>query len=138
MLSLNDQFQLTKYISCNKHRTMRLSSSPNSASRGRTRKAGAGVAAAPWTFLTNHSHVLLTLSADPDLVMREVAARVGITERTVQKIVEDLEAAGVLVSERVGRRKHYRINPKAPLRHPVEAHRTVADIIKLVKKTAGR
>jgi predicted ArsR family transcriptional regulator len=117
---------------------MGLSSKSRSAIQPRAKKAGAGVPSAPWTFLTNHSHVLLTLSADPDLVMREVAARVGITERTVQKIVEDLEAAGVLVSERVGRRKRYRINPKAPLRHPVEAHRTVADIIQLVKKAAGR
>ncbi len=95
-------------------------------------------AGSPWTFLTNHSHVLLTLFASPELVMREVAARVGVTERTVQKIVEDLEDAGVLVSERVGRRKRYRIDAKAPLRHPVEAHRTVADILELVHEAGGK
>lgn len=89
--------------------------------------------AAPWTFLTNHSHVLLCLHADRDMVLREVAEKVGITERAVQKIVADLTAAGVLIRERVGRRNRYRLVGKVPLRHPIEAHRCVADILKLVK-----
>lgn len=92
---------------------------------------------APWTFLTNHSHVLLTLAAQPDLVMREIATIVGVTERTVQKIVEDLTEAGVLHCEKIGRCNHYRINRKAHLRHPVEAHRRVSDILALVKKGAA-
>lgn len=87
-----------------------------------------------WTFLTNHSHVLLCLAEDPDLVLREVAAKVGITERAVQMIVADLTGAGVLVRERVGRRNRYRIHGRQPLRHPVEAHRQVSDILRLVKR----
>jgi DNA-binding MarR family transcriptional regulator len=89
---------------------------------------------AEWTFLTNHSHVLLCLAQDPDMVLREVAARVGITERAVQKIVADLTDARVIARERVGRRNHYRIDPRRPLRHPVEAHRTVADLLRLVER----
>jgi predicted transcriptional regulator len=87
----------------------------------------------PWTFLTNHSHVLLTLAAHPEMVMREIALTVGITERTVQKIIEDLSAAGVIRCAKVGRRNQYRINRKARLRHPVESHRNVADILNLVE-----
>ncbi len=88
---------------------------------------------ASWTFLTNHSHVLLCLHKDGDLVLREVALKVGITERAVQKIVADLTESGVLLREKVGRRNHYRINGKLPLRHPIEAHRQVSDILKLVQ-----
>jgi DNA-binding MarR family transcriptional regulator len=62
-----------------------------------------------WTFLTNHSHVLICLATDPDALMRDVAVTVGITERAVQKIVSDLEDGGYLVRERDGRRNHYRV-----------------------------
>ena len=85
-----------------------------------------------WTFLSNHAHVLICLHMEPDLVLREVAARVGITERAVQGIVADLEEAGVLVREREGRRNHYKIDPSRPLRHPIEAHRAVADLLGLL------
>ena len=95
-----------------------------------TRPAGPAPGAA-WTFLSNHSHVLLCLVGDPDMVLREVARRVGITERAVQNIVGDLIAGGVLKRDKVGRRNHYHINPGVPLRHPIEAHRTVADILRL-------
>lgn len=88
---------------------------------------------AGWTFLTNHAHVLLCLAATPDVVLRDVALAVGITERAVQKIVADLTEAGVLEREKVGRRNTYRINPKVHLRHPIEAHRTVDDILRLVR-----
>jgi DNA-binding transcriptional ArsR family regulator len=88
--------------------------------------------AAPWTFLTNHAHVLLCLASDPELRLRDVAARVGITERAVQHIVADLEAAGMLTRTREGRRNRYALHAERPLRHPVEAHRTVADLVNLV------
>ena len=93
-------------------------------------------AAAPFTFLTNHSHVLLLLAAEPDLRLREVATRVGITERAVQNIVADLVAAGVLTRHREGRRNRYHVHAQQPLRHPVEAHRTVADLIAMVHDDA--
>jgi hypothetical protein len=86
-----------------------------------------------WTFLTNHSHVLITLYANPDLVLREVAALVGITERGVQRIVQDLEEGGFIRREKVGRKNHYQVLVEQPLRHPIESHRTIGDLLKLVK-----
>lgn len=88
--------------------------------------------AARWTFLTNHSHVLILLAQNPSLVLREVAARVGITERAVQRIVADLEEAGVVERERVGRQNHYRVQTDLPLRHPIEAHRTIRDLVGII------
>ena len=87
---------------------------------------------ASWTFLTNHSHVLLCLVQDPEARMRDVADRVGITERAVQRIVAELEAAGYLVRSREGRRNRYEVNGELPLRHPVEGHRDLNALIKLV------
>ena len=91
-------------------------------------------AAASWTFLTNHAHVLLLLARDPDLRMREAAAAVGITERAVQRIVLELESAGYLVREREGRRNRYQVRTSRPLRHPIEAHRSVAALIALIEE----
>ncbi len=88
--------------------------------------------AASWTFLSNHAHVLILLSREGDLVMREVAVRVGITERAVQRIVADLVDGGFLEVEKDGRRNTYTVNKKLALRHPVEAHRSVGDLIGLV------
>jgi len=86
-----------------------------------------------WTYLTNHSHVLICLAEDPTTRLRDVAQRIGITERAVQMIVTDLENAGVLIRHREGRRNRYEILPDKPLRHPVEAHRSVSDLLDMVK-----
>lgn len=86
-----------------------------------------------WTFLTNHSHVLLCLVRTPEATMREVADLVGITERAVQRIVADLEEAGYLKRRRVGRRNTYRVARRRPLRHPIECHRQVSALIELVE-----
>ena len=88
--------------------------------------------AKPWTFLTNHAHVLILLHAEPDLVLREVAYRVGITERAVQRIVQDLEEEGFIRREKVGRRNHYEVLTKQALRHPIESHRKIGDLLKLI------
>jgi len=88
---------------------------------------------APWTFLTNHSHVLLCLSEDPELRLRDVAERVGITERAVFRIVADLEEAGVITRRREGRRNQYEVHGDRPLRHAVEKHRTVGDLLGLLR-----
>ena len=88
---------------------------------------------APWTVLTNHTHVLLCLQQHPGDTLREVATRVGITERAVQRIVRDLEDAGVLTRERQGRRNTYRLQPSTPLRHPLEAHHTVGELLDLLR-----
>ena len=85
-----------------------------------------------WTFLSNHSHVLICLARDPLLRLREVADSVGITERAVQRIVADLEEAGVITRTRDGRRNHYTIHQELPLRHPVEAGCTVANLLDMV------
>ena len=86
-----------------------------------------------WTFLTNHAHVLVLLSQHPSLVLREVALQVGITERAVQRIIADLEAEGIIEREKVGRQNRYRIKADRPLRHPIEAHRTISDLLALCK-----
>jgi len=87
-----------------------------------------------WTFLTNHAHVLAILHAHPDMVLRQVALEVGITERAVQRIVQDLEEGGFIERERVGRRNTYSIIEDEPLRHPVEAHRRIGDLLELIRK----
>lgn len=86
-------------------------------------------ASVTWTFLTNHTHVLVCLASDPDIRLRDVAQRIGITERAVQKIVADLERAGVLERHRDGRRNRYTIRLETRLRHPLEAHCQVGDLI---------
>jgi len=85
-----------------------------------------------WTFLSNHAHVLVCLARDPDTRLRDVAVEVGITERAVQGIVRDLEAAGIIVRERLGRRNTYRMCLDVPLRHPLEAHCSVRALLSMV------
>jgi DNA-binding transcriptional ArsR family regulator len=82
-----------------------------------------------FTYLSNHTHVLVCVSADPAIRLRDLASLVGITERAVQRIVMELEAAGVLKREREGRRNHYKVNKRAKLRHPLEAHCTVGGLL---------
>ena len=85
-----------------------------------------------WTFLTNHAHVLAVLHSDPHKVIREVAMEVGITERAVQRIIQELESEGIVQRERVGRQNRYRIIQSHPLWHPNEAHRKVGDLLKAI------
>jgi predicted transcriptional regulator len=107
---------------------------PPSASKSKATDSAA-VAQPPlhrWTFLTNHAHVLIALHSDPELVLREVAAKVGITERAVQRIVQELEEEGFIRRERVGRKNRYQVLVKEPLRHPLESHRNIGDLLKLI------
>ena len=99
---------------------------------GNPRGSGDGGEAVGWTFLSNHTHVLVCLARDPDQVLREVAQHVGITERAVQRIVAELEAGGVVRRERLGRRNRYHLNLDAPLRHPLERHCTVGELLRSV------
>lgn len=92
-------------------------------------------ASAPWTFLTNHAHVLLHIAGNSDARMRDIATEVGITERAVLRIVAELEAAGYLDRERDGRRNRYHVRGDQQLRHPIERHTSVADLIELVLVT---
>ena len=82
-----------------------------------------------WTFLTNHSHVLLCLAKDPEMRVRTIAEEVGITQRAVQRILTDLDKAGYLVRERMGRRNRYQIIRDKSLRHHIENHKSIEDLI---------
>ena len=86
-----------------------------------------------WTFITNHGHVLVCLAADPEVLVRDVAASIGITERAVQQIIGDLERAGVVARARVGRRNHYLVCREQQLRHPVERGVTTGQFVDLVQ-----
>ncbi|MFN0096823.1 MAG: helix-turn-helix transcriptional regulator [Dehalococcoidia bacterium] len=85
-----------------------------------------------WTFLTNHAHVLLCIARDPEVRLRDVAVRVGITERATQRIVADLVHEGYLSRDRVGRRNQYQVHPELPLRHPIEKGSEIAALLALV------
>ena len=85
-----------------------------------------------WTFLSNHAHVLLCIRRDPTARIRDVAERVGISERAAQGIISDLVAAGYVERERVGRRNHYRIAADRSLRHPLESDHRVGELLDLL------
>ena len=84
-----------------------------------------------WTLLTNHGRILLLIARHPDSRIRDLAATAGITERSIQMIVTDLEAAGYVARERVGRRNAYTINRAQPFRHPAESSHSVGELIDL-------
>ncbi|QDU73713.1 hypothetical protein Pan97_07120 [Bremerella volcania] len=125
-------------MAVNRKKTSRASNSSKSSGAVQTRlkKAQSPVgqehSPARWTFLTNHSHVLILLSRNPSMVLRQVAIEVGITERAVQRIIADLEECGVIRKEKVGRQNHYFIMGDQPLRHPVEAHKSIKDLLELL------
>lgn len=82
-----------------------------------------------WTFLSNHAHVLLAVAADPQIRVRDIAQRVGITERASQQILADLVADGYLQRTRVGRRNEYTIEGGRHFRHPAERGHTIDELI---------
>jgi DNA-binding MarR family transcriptional regulator len=86
-----------------------------------------------WTFLSNHAHVLVCLARDPEARLRDIAVDVGITERRVSSIVTDLETEGVVRIDRVGRRNTYTVNRRARLRHPLESHQSVGDLLRAIE-----
>jgi DNA-binding MarR family transcriptional regulator len=94
----------------------------------------------PWRFVTNHAHVLECIHANPGARLRDVAAGVGITERTAAHIVNDLEQAGYLTRTRDGRRNRYEVHGELPLRNSRYGHRTAGDLIRFLQtsETSGR
>ncbi len=90
-----------------------------------------------WTFLTNYAHALLCISRDPDILLREVAVRVGITERAAQQVVTDLVRAGYVTRTRVGRRNRYVVVPQRPLRHPVERDHAIGELLAVLTPTSA-
>jgi len=85
-----------------------------------------------WTFLTNHSHVLLCLAKDNSMRIRDLATEVGITERAVQRILAELVEGEFLKKIKDGRRNVYKLQANKPLKHPVEEHKSVQDLINLI------
>ncbi len=84
-----------------------------------------------WTFLTNHAHTLLLVERDPTMRMKDIAAAIGITERAVQRIVDDLTHEGYIAVERDGRRNRYTVDRKKRLRHAIESHNAIAELLRL-------
>ncbi|MGX1032775.1 DNA-binding IclR family transcriptional regulator [Streptomyces ambofaciens] len=85
-----------------------------------------------WTFVTNHARVLAAIADNPNIRIRDIAARCRLTERAVQRIISDLEQDGYLSHTRDGRTNTYRIQPDQVLRHPAEAGLTVASLLSLL------
>lgn len=88
-----------------------------------------------WTFLTNHARILLCVARDPGVRHRDLADRIGITERAAQRIVADLVEAGYLDVTREGRRNHYRLHPELPMRHLHEHDHQVGEILAVLQPT---
>jgi hypothetical protein len=90
---------------------------------------------ANWTFLTNHARVLLCIAHDPGVRLRDIAASLGITERTAYGIVTDLAEAGYIAKQKNGRRNRYQIQAHLPLPEPTRRERTVGDVLALLAGT---
>jgi DNA-binding MarR family transcriptional regulator len=90
----------------------------------------------PWRFVTNHAHVLECVASNPAARLRDIAATVGITERTAAAIVGDLEEAGYLTKTRVGRNNRYEVHDELPLRHAQHRHHTVGELIRFLQAPA--
>ena len=82
-----------------------------------------------WDFLTNHAHVLSCVADDPGIRLRDIAAAVGITERTAHKLLSELVEEGYVLRERHGRRNRYKVKPELPLRHPLVREREVGELL---------
>jgi hypothetical protein len=91
-----------------------------------------------WTLLTGHGHVLVEIARDPAARIRDISAACRLTERTVQAIVADLEAAGYITRTRAGRRTRYALDPGRPFRHPAQAGHVVGPFLALLAGDSGR
>lgn len=85
-----------------------------------------------WTFVTSHTQVLLCIVQDPEVRLRDVAERVGITERAAQRIVADLVDSGYVARTRVGRRNRYTINPTLEMRHQLQRGLEIGSLMELL------
>ena len=87
-----------------------------------------------WTFVTNHTQLLLCIARDPDIRLRDIAARIGITERAAQRILADLVDAGYVKRQRQGRRNRYAVNPDLRMRHPAQEGHDIGEILDLLNR----
>jgi len=86
-----------------------------------------------WTFLTNHTHLLVVLNREPAARIRDLAEEVGITQRAVQRILAELVADGIIKVKKEGRRNLYRIQRRARLRHPLEQRHSLGAVLDLLQ-----
>jgi DNA-binding MarR family transcriptional regulator len=93
-----------------------------------------GQEASSWTFLTNHAQVLLAISQNPDVRLRDLSQHVGITERAAQRIVVDLVDGGYVKRLRIGRRNHYTVNPKVEMRHTAQEGQPIGQLLHLLEQ----
>ena len=89
-----------------------------------------------WTLLTGHGHVLVEIARNPEARIRDISAAAGITERTAQAIVADLEAAGYITRTRIGRRTHYTVNSDSMFRHSAQEGHRVGPFLALLARAA--
>lgn len=90
---------------------------------------GSSVDESQWTFLTNHASVLLHIAEHPDDTLREIAVRLGLTERTTAAVVADLRTSGYIHVTRRGRHNHYRVNKSKRLRRAAHRRTRVGSLI---------
>jgi DNA-binding transcriptional ArsR family regulator len=91
-----------------------------------------------WTFLSNHLRVLAYLTDHPETTNQSLAYKVGLSIRAIQIILDDLEKGGYLTRERIGRNNRYEVNPEKPLRHRLDKHHSIGDILHALGKDAGK
>ena len=85
-----------------------------------------------WTFITNHGLVLLYISRNPQCTMRDMASALGVTERSIQRVLEDLEAEGYVTWQRTGKGNIYEINHSRELKHELTKDSIVGDLLNLL------
>ena len=91
-----------------------------------------------WSFLTNHARALLFIAQDPDSRLRDIAAALGITERSAYSIVAELTTAGYVIKTKDGRRNRYRIDPDREFSDPVIPNRTTGHLLQLLGDSSLR
>ena len=87
-----------------------------------------------WLFVTSHASVLIEVDRDPDLTVREIADRVGLTERQAHRVLADLVAEGYLTRERIGRRNRYHVNRSRRMRHPAVAEHEIGELLQALSR----
>ena len=82
-----------------------------------------------WALLSNHGFTLLCLADKPEATTREISTYLGMTERSVQRIISDLHSASYISKEKVGRRNRYEVNHEMPIGHPLKQEKSVRHLL---------
>ena len=93
---------------------------------------------ARWTFLTNHALVLIHVAKHDRVTARELSMWIGITERAVRKIINDLETEGYVKKDKEGRRVRYEVNWKLPLRHHTQQDKAIGSLLESLHRSPKR